>query len=212
MSSALGDFFLIASEKYSVRRLGDLTSSITDGPHKTPAYVEDGIPFVTVKNMVNGKIKFSDIKYISPADYAEFSRRCKPEYGDVLYSKDGATRDRPCLVDTTREFAIFVSVALIKPIRELLYGRYLCHLLNSGWIRRRMANRSRGDMIPHIVLPEIQAFPVPLPAISEQHRIVNYLDTLQTKVDALKRLQTETATELDALLPSILDKAFKGEL
>jgi len=32
------------------------------------------------------------------------------------------------------------------------------------------------------------------------------------ELDALKRLQAETATELDALFPSILDKAFKGEL
>ena len=31
-------------------------------------------------------------------------------------------------------------------------------------------------------------------------------------VAALKRLQAETAAELDALLPAILDKAFKGEL
>jgi type I restriction enzyme S subunit len=46
----------------------------------------------------------------------------------------------------------------------------------------------------------------------EKHRIVAYLDKLQAKVEALKRLQAETATELDALLPSILDKAFKGEL
>jgi type I restriction enzyme S subunit len=37
-------------------------------------------------------------------------------------------------------------------------------------------------------------------------------DTLQGEVDALKRLQAETAAELDALVPSILDKAFKGEL
>ena len=48
--------------------------------------------------------------------------------------------------------------------------------------------------------------------MEEQHRIVAHLDNLQTKVDALKRLQAETATELDALLPSVLDKAFKGEL
>ena len=38
------------------------------------------------------------------------------------------------------------------------------------------------------------------------------LDTLQEKMDALKRLQAESATELDALLPAILDRAFKGEL
>jgi type I restriction enzyme S subunit len=45
-----------------------------------------------------------------------------------------------------------------------------------------------------------------------QRRIVAELDALQAEVDALKRLQAETAAELDALLPSILDRAFKGEL
>ena len=48
--------------------------------------------------------------------------------------------------------------------------------------------------------------------LPEKHRIVAYLDNLQAKVEVLKRLQAETATELDALLPSILDKASKGEL
>jgi type I restriction enzyme S subunit len=35
---------------------------------------------------------------------------------------------------------------------------------------------------------------------------------LQAEVDALKLLQAETTAELEALLPAILDKAFKGEL
>ena len=39
-----------------------------------------------------------------------------------------------------------------------------------------------------------------------------YLDGLQAKVDALKKLQDDTAAELDALLPAVLDRAFKGEL
>jgi type I restriction enzyme S subunit len=48
--------------------------------------------------------------------------------------------------------------------------------------------------------------------IREQQRIVEYLDGLAGQVAALTRLQSETAAELDALLPSILDKAFRGEL
>ena len=51
-----------------------------------------------------------------------------------------------------------------------------------------------------------------MPSLAEQRRIVAELDTLQAEVDALKRLQAETATELDALLPALLDRAFKGEL
>jgi len=53
---------------------------------------------------------------------------------------------------------------------------------------------------------------MPVPPIAEQQRIVAYLDDLQAKVDMLRRLQTETAAELAAMVPSILDKAFKGEL
>jgi type I restriction enzyme S subunit len=56
---------------------------------------------------------------------------------------------------------------------------------------------------------------IPFPSalsLEEQRRIVAYLDGLQGKVDALKQLQAQTQAELDALLPSVLDKAFKGEL
>jgi type I restriction enzyme S subunit len=53
---------------------------------------------------------------------------------------------------------------------------------------------------------------VPVPPLAEQRRIVAELDALQAEVDTLKRLQAETAAELDALLPALLDRAFKGEL
>ena len=53
---------------------------------------------------------------------------------------------------------------------------------------------------------------MPAPSLEEQRRMVAYLDGLQAKVDALKQLQSQTQMELDALLPSVLDKAFKGEL
>jgi type I restriction enzyme, S subunit len=51
-----------------------------------------------------------------------------------------------------------------------------------------------------------------VPSVNEQQHIVTYLDRLQTKVNEMKRLREKTLQELDALLPSILDQAFKGEL
>lgn len=59
----------------------------------------------------------------------------------------------------------------------------------------------------HILAPRI-----PFPSIGEQRRIVAELDALESKLDSVKAIQAETATELDAMLPAILDKAFKGEL
>ncbi len=46
----------------------------------------------------------------------------------------------------------------------------------------------------------------------EQRRIVAFLDGLQAKINAVRELQAESGKELSALMPSILDKAFKGEL
>ena len=43
-------------------------------------------------------------------------------------------------------------------------------------------------------------------------RIVAYLDSVQARLASLRQLLSETQGELDALLPSVLDKAFKGEL
>jgi type I restriction enzyme S subunit len=207
--------FLALAKVYPVKALGELTSHIIDGPHVTPNYLPNGstgIPFVTVKNMVTGKLTFSNLNYISEEDHKQFTARCMPEFGDVLYSKDGATRGRPCFVDTNREFSFFVSVALIKPLRDRLDGRYLVHLLNSAWIRDIVVDKSRGDMIPHIVLREIRALPVPFPPLCDQRRIVTELDQFQSSVVELKRFQTDITAELDALFPSILQNALEGRL
>ncbi len=59
---------------------------------------------------------------------------------------------------------------------------------------------------------DARSFIIPIPPLPEQHRIVAKLDGLRAEVDALKRLQAETAAELDAFLPSVLSKAFAGEL
>ncbi len=66
--------------------------------------------------------------------------------------------------------------------------------------------------IPHLTGVKLKAYHVFVPPLPEQRQIVSKLDALQAEVDALKRLQAEATAELAALLPAILDKAFKGEL
>jgi type I restriction enzyme S subunit len=86
-----------------------------------------------------------------------------------------------------------------------------------GWWWIRSLSTDLMNAAPQATLPiinqeKIGKFEITIPPFDEQRRIVAYLDALQSKVDALKHLQEETAKELDVLLPSILDKAFKGEL
>ena len=83
------------------------------------------------------------------------------------------------------------------------------------WVRRLgkelMAAAPRATL-PIINQARIGALEISFPSLPEQRRIVAELDALQAEVNELKRLQAESAAELDALLPSILDRAFQGEL
>jgi type I restriction enzyme S subunit len=95
----------------------------------------------------------------------------------------------------------------------MLFPEYLNAYLNSAIGQAQMLERSRTTSgLYNLSVGRIRSIEVPLPSLPGQRRIVDYLNSLQAKVDALKRLQAETATELDALLPSILDRAFRAEL
>lgn len=89
-------------------------------------------------------------------------------------------------------------------------SEYLYHYL--GYLRTHLERVASQSAQKNINLEILSPLPIPALSTEEQRRIVVYLDDLQAKVDALKKLQAETATELEALLLSILDKAFKGEL
>jgi len=107
--------------------------------------------------------------------------------------------------------AINQDMKALVPDKNIL-SEYLCKILWAmNHLLHELVEKSTHDT-RKLETPKLLNFKIPVPPLPEQHRIVAYLEELQAKVDALKRLQTETATEQDALLPSILDKAFKGEL
>jgi len=111
-------------------RLGEVCIKLTDGAHLTPRYVESGVPFLSVKDISSGKIDFTNTKFISQVEHDELFQRCNPEKGDMLLTKVGTT-GIPVIVDTDRQFSLFVSVALLKFGKECCDIRYLCHLIKS---------------------------------------------------------------------------------
>jgi type I restriction enzyme S subunit len=100
----------------------------------------------------------------------------------------------------------------IRCNRERIIPRFILHHLFWAAHEGHWHELKTQTTIPHLTGVKLKAYKVCVPPLSEQRRIVDYLDGLHAKVDALKKLQAETAAELAALLPSVLDKAFKGEL
>jgi len=116
------------------------------------------------------------------------------------------TRPKLMLSDKTFRF-------VFREPRKAL-PEYMEQVLKSPALREQIERGASGTSptMKNISKAKVLALRLPPFPLPEQRRIVAELDALQAEVDGLKRLQAETAAELDALLPAILDKAFKGEL
>lgn len=191
-------------------KLGNVTTKIVDGAHKTPKYVEKGIPFISVKNVKNNKIIFDDIRYITEDEHKLLYSRCNPEKGDVLITKSG-TIGRTAIVDVDFEFSLFVSVALIKNIKSVILSKFLQYFLEDYINGINIDSDIKGGVIKNFHLNELMLVKVPLPPLEEQKEIVRILENYFKKEEKIKELLT-LETQIDLLEKSILSKAFRGEL
>jgi type I restriction enzyme, S subunit len=204
--------FQKARAKFGSKTLGEVCTTITDGDHNTPQFSEDGVRFIFVGNVSTGRLHFDDSKRVSRDYFKGLKPHRLPKRGDILYSAVGATLGIPAVVDSDEDFCFQRHVAILKPDSSKIGSRFAWHMLSSQTVFDKAWASTTGSAQPTVSLRAIRKLPIPLPPLAEQRRSVAELDALQAEVDALKGLQAETAAELDALLPAILDKAFKGEL
>lgn len=202
-------------ESWEWVRFSNIYWQLTDGTHSTPKYTMSGIPFLSVKDMSSGKLSFSNTKYISPEEHSVLSQRCHPQKGDLLLSKVGTT-GIPLIIDTDKEFSIFVSLALIKFFPDLIDSRFLLYMINSPLVQLQAADNTRGVGNKNWVLKAISDTIMVLPPLAEQHRIVAKIEELLPKVEEYGKAQDEL-NKLNAELPerlkkSILQEAIEGRL
>ncbi len=190
--------------------LGNLFHLVTDGTHYTPRYIDKGVPFLSVKDVSSGAINFSNIRHISEDQHRELCKRCCPEKGDILLTKVGTT-GIAVPIKTERAFSIFVSVALLKFSADNLSQDYLCHLLNSPFVRQQSKDNTQGIGNQNLVLRLINGFVLPIPPLTEQHRIVAKVDELMTLCDRLEAsLSTGDETQ-GRLVEAVLHKLLSGD-
>ena len=164
-------------ETWSYCRLGTILHKLTDGTHAKPKYVSSGVPFISVKDVSSGKLDFTNCKFITNQEHRELFGRCDPEFGDILLTKVGTT-GIPVIVDVNDEFSLFVSVALLKFDQELLFNRFLIHLLFSPLVQKQAEENTRGVGNKNWVMRDIANTLIVVPPLAEQHRIVNELDRI----------------------------------
>ncbi|HEF1504235.1 TPA: restriction endonuclease subunit S [Campylobacter coli] len=181
---------------------------ITDGTHKTPNYIETGIPFLSVKNISKGFFDLSDVKYISLEEHNKLIKRAKPEFGDILICRIG-TLGKAIKISLEFEFSIFVSLGLLKPKVKII-SDYLVYFLNSCFIEEWINDNKvgGGTHTAKLNLNILEKCPIALPPLKEQERIVGILDENFAKIDENIKILEQDLLNLDELMQSALQKAF----
>ena len=145
------------------KKLKEICNKITDGTHDTPKRVKDGYLLITGKNIRSSGIIFDEIEYVSSNDHKTIYARCNPEYGDVLYTNIGVNFCTACFNNLNYEFSM-KNVALLKPNKAILNGKYLCLTLNL--LRNKIVEKNKvGGAQTFLGLATIKMIEVPLPPL-----------------------------------------------
>lgn len=182
---------------------------VRDGTHDTPKYMEKGIPLITSKNLKGNDIDFSDVKYISLEDHIKISERSGVSDGDILMAMIG-TIGNPVVVQKSQDFSI-KNVALFKPLScTKIKPKFIYYFLKSS--EEYMREHASGGLQPFVSLTYLRNFPISLPPLVEQERIVDRIESLFAKLDQVKELAQNAFDTFETRKTAILHKAFTGEL
>ena len=190
----------------AIKRL--VSTKITDGPHETPELADDGVQFISAEAVKNNQIDFNLRRgFISRELHEQYSRKCKPQRGDIFVIKSGATTGNVAYVDVDFEFSIWSPLALIRCDERIALYKFVYYVLLTDVFRKQVELSWSFGTQQNIGMGVIERLKVPIPPIGEQKQITAFLDASCAAIDAAvaaKRRQLET---LNALRKSTIKRA-----
>jgi type I restriction enzyme S subunit len=175
---------------------------VTDGPHLTPQFLDDGVPFLSVNNLVDGRIDMTSLRFISKEDHAEFSKKCKPQKGDLLLGK-AASVGKVAMVDTDVEFNIWSPIALIR-INAENHARFIYFALQGRSMVRQIELLTNSSSQGNIGMGDIEQLMIQLPSLDEQYAIATILAETDTEIAALEARLTKARQLKQGMMQELL--------
>ena len=183
--------------------MAEICRIITDGTHQPPQFVDKGIPFLFVSNIVTNEICYETERFITEETYAELIKRTPIEIGDVLLSTVGSY-GHPAVVKRDKRFCFQRHIAYLKPDSERVDSEYLRGAILSPDVQRQIDDRVKGIAQKTLNLSEIRKIKLPLPPIDQQKQFAAFVEqTDKSKLAVQKGLQ-----ELEILKKSLMQQYF----
>ncbi|WP_369753285.1 restriction endonuclease subunit S [Flavobacterium sp. WC2409] len=175
-------------------------SDVRDGTHESPKYIENGVKFITSKNIKDGELDFSSISYISKEDADNFDRRSKVHKGDILISMIG-TIGNSVLINYEPDFCI-KNVGLIKS--KKIEATFLIQYFHSTLFQNYLLGQQDGGIQKFISLSGLRNLKVPYPSKEEQTAIANVLQCVDDEIQLLKKKLNQLKEQKKGLMQVLL--------
>ena len=181
---------------------------ITDGPHETPEFVDDGIPFLSAEAVKNNKLDFTKKRgFITRELHEIYSKKCLPKIDDVFMIKSGNTTGNIAIVETTEEFNIWSPLALIRTDKHKILPRFIFYVMQADFFRTSVELSWSQGTQPNIGMAVIENLHIPVASLLEQRLIANFLDHETAKIDALIGQQQQLIQLLKEKRQAVISRA-----
>lgn len=167
-------------EKVAIK---DICTGIYDGPHATPPLSDTGAIFLGISNFNNGRLDFSDIRYISEDDLPKWTKRVIPQKNDIVFSYE-ATLNLYAIIPEGFRGCLGRRMALLRVDETKADYKFLYYYFYSdAWRATVNENIVLGATVDRIPLIKFPDFPVELPPLETQHRIADILSAYDDLIE-----------------------------
>ncbi len=162
-------------------------SQVFDCPHSTPVVTDDGPLMVRTQDILTGVFRIEQAAHVSEETYTERVRRIEPQFGDLVYSREGTYFGIAAEVPKGTRVCLGQRMVLLRPEASKTDFRFLRFWLNSPVMSRHIHGFRDGTVAERLNLPTIRALPVLLPPFREQQAIACILGALDDKIELNRR-------------------------
>ena len=185
---------------------------VIDCHNKTAPYEDNGIHLVRTTNVRNGRLNLKEkIKYVSQETFEYWSRRCIPEPGDILFTRE-APMGEAAIIPKDTQVCMGQRMMLLKVFSNCLNNKYLLYNILSATFQQRSIKNAIGTGVKHLRVGDVEQLVFPICSYEEQVQIVQEIETRLSVCDNAIANIEESLIKSEALRQSILKKAFEGKL
>ncbi|ELO4020040.1 restriction endonuclease subunit S [Vibrio fluvialis] len=193
-------------------KLKHITNQIVDAEHKTAPYFDDGEYLVCrTTNVRDGKLRIEGGKYTDSTTYEEWTKRGKPEIGDILFTRE-APAGEACVYTGEVPLCLGQRMVLFKLDKTRVSPEFVLHSIYSGLADDFVKQLSQGSTVAHFNMADIQNIPLFEPSLDEQAQIVEYLSKVLAKYDALTSSAFKTIALMQERRTALISAAVTGKI